>query len=245
MARSVSYATKCAALAAQWELLVDAFARVDPVAPTRIPGWSVADLERHVSQTAESLGRLATSKPAEGEVTGVGEWAAALPGLRESVVERVAADPAQPLAAVAPRTLAALATADPQHPVTQLTGTHRLVDATTFRLIEGVVYGLDLPDPLEPDRQARRIVVRTLADLLAAKTPGRSVELRIPPDAAVQLIAGPRHTRGTPPGVVETDPSTFLRLATGRLAWAKAMQAGLLRASGNRTDLSAYLPLFS
>ncbi|MEJ7702997.1 MAG: sterol carrier family protein [Geodermatophilaceae bacterium] len=60
----------------------------------------------------------------------------------------------------------------------------------------------------------------------------------MPPAAAVQLIGGPRHTRGTPPGVVETDPATFLRLATGRMAWSAAVERGQLRASGERTDLS-------
>jgi hypothetical protein len=71
------------------------------------------------------------------------------------------------------------------------------------------------------------------------------VEVRIPPFAAVQCIDGPRHTRGTPPAVVETDPVTFLRLATGRLGWAEATTAGRLRLSGLRTDLSPYLPLLA
>src|SRR6266700_179162 len=81
----------------------------------------------------------------------------------------------------------------------------------------------------------------TLAEIMAAQAPGRSVELRIPPFVAVQAIAGPRHTRGTPPSVVETDPLTWIRLATGRVAWADAA----VSASGQRADLSAYLPLMS
>lgn len=84
---------------------------------------------------------------------------------------------------------------------------------------------------------------RGLAARLAAAAPGRSVEVRIPPYAAVQCLAGPRHTRGTPGSVVETDPLTWLDLATGRLSWAEAVAAGRLSASGERTDLARYLPL--
>ena len=69
------------------------------------------------------------------------------------------------------------------------------------------------------------------------RQPGRSVEVRVPPFVAVQAIAGPRHTRGTPPNVVETDPLTWLRLATGRVAWVDAVAANALRASGTRADL--------
>ena len=244
MPASVSYPAVRAALAAQWIHLIDAFRAADPDTPSRIPGWSVADLERHVAQTGDSLGRLAAGPPAEGPTTGLREWAAALPGLGDRIADRMFSQSAPPLAEMAPATLAALDAADPGKPVRQLTGTHRLADATVFRLIEAVVHGLDLPDPPAPDRDAQRIVVRALADLLASLNPGRSVELRIPPAAAVQLIEGPRHTRGTPPGVVEIDPATFLRLATGRMRWAEAVQHGQLRASGERTDLSPYLPLF-
>jgi hypothetical protein len=67
--------------------------------------------------------------------------------------------------------------------------------------------------------------------------------MRVVPVAAVQVVAGPRHTRGTPPNVVETDPLTWFRLATGRLSWASAVEAGAVRASGARADLSSYLPL--
>jgi hypothetical protein len=73
--------------------------------------------------------------------------------------------------------------------------------------------------------------------------PGRSVELRVPPHVAVQCVEGPRHTRGTPPNVVETDAATWLRLATGELTWADAVSEGKVSASGNRADLSPHLPL--
>ena len=97
----------------------------------------------------------------------------------------------------------------------------------------------------EPRREALRAAVMRLLDLLAARVPGRAVEVRIPPYAAIQCVPGPRHTRGTPPNVVETDAATWVRLATGRLAWAAATADGLIRASGPRADLAEYLPLRS
>jgi len=79
--------------------------------------------------------------------------------------------------------------------------------------------------------------------VLAQRAPGRSVEVRVPPYAAVQCIEGVRHTRGTPPAVIETEPETWLALARGELDWAAAVASGHVRASGERTDLSSYLPL--
>jgi hypothetical protein len=78
---------------------------------------------------------------------------------------------------------------------------------------------------------------------LAAKAPGYSVEVRIPPYGAVQAVEGGRHTRGTPRAVVETDPETWIAVAEGTLSWAEAVDSGKVHASGERTDLSAYLPL--
>jgi hypothetical protein len=78
---------------------------------------------------------------------------------------------------------------------------------------------------------------------LAAKAPGYSVEVRVPPYGAVQAVAGGRHTRGTPRAVVETDPETWIAVARGEVAWSDAVADGRIRASGERTDLSAYLPL--
>ena len=96
----------------------------------------------------------------------------------------------------------------------------------------------------EPLRAALRAAVRYSLDLLAEQVPGRTVEVRVPPFAAVQCVEGPRHTRGTPPNVVETDSLTWLDLASGGLTWADALASGRLRASGQRADLSIYLPLF-
>jgi hypothetical protein len=95
----------------------------------------------------------------------------------------------------------------------------------------------------QPPRAVLGAAVKTSARWLAQQVPGRSVELRVPPFVAVQCVPGPRHTRGTPPNVVETDAATWLRLATGALSWAGAVGAGKVSASGNRADLSAHLPL--
>jgi len=90
-----------------------------------------------------------------------------------------------------------------------------------------------------------RTAVRFTLEELAVGSPGNSVEVRVPPAAAVQAIAGPRHTRGTPPNVVETDMDTWLRLATGRLTWDDAVRSGAVVASGIRADLSSVLPLIT
>ncbi|NUS06110.1 MAG: hypothetical protein HOV97_26555 [Nonomuraea sp.] len=96
---------------------------------------------------------------------------------------------------------------------------------------------------LTPERDAARQAVRHLLEKLAAAAPGRTVEVRVPPYAAVQAIPGPRHTRGTPPNVVETDAHTWLELALGRLTWDEAVERGSVAASGSRADLSEHLPL--
>lgn len=90
---------------------------------------------------------------------------------------------------------------------------------------------------------ARRTAVRFTLEELADVAPGNAVEVRVPPDGAVQAVEGPRHTRGTPPNVVETDPQTWLELATGVLTWDDATEGGRIRASGERADLRDWLPL--
>lgn len=88
-----------------------------------------------------------------------------------------------------------------------------------------------------------RALVKHYLAVLETRAPGRSVEVRVPPYAAVQAIPGVRHTRGTPPAVIETDAATWLALATGRTTWAEAVEAGAVTASGERTDLTPHLPL--
>jgi hypothetical protein len=94
-----------------------------------------------------------------------------------------------------------------------------------------------------PSRDATATAVRYLLQLLADSAEGNTVEIRVPPFGAVQAIQGPRHTRGTPPNVIETDAATWLGLATGSLAWADAVAAGSIAASGTRADLTDYLPI--
>lgn len=104
---------------------------------------------------------------------------------------------------------------------------------------------LALPDPTPSEvlpRETLAAAVRWSLEELAARVPGHSTEVRVPPFGAVQCLPGPRHTRGTPPNVVELDAVTWLCLVTGRLTWAEAEAAGTLRASGERADLSALLP---
>jgi hypothetical protein len=135
-----------------------------------------------------------------------------------------------------------LAAADAQAVLLDAAGlTHSRDGEPAARVVSAVALGLR--EGVRADPAALRFAVRVLADQLATRQPGRSVEVRIPPYAAVQCIAGPRHTRGTPPNVVETDPATFVGLACGFVDWAAAVASGLVRASGERADLRPYLPL--
>ena len=95
----------------------------------------------------------------------------------------------------------------------------------------------------KPARPVLATAVRYLLQLLDEKAPGNSVEVRVPPFGAVQVIQGPRHTRGTPPNVVEMDAATWLAVATGEEGWADAAASGRVHASGTRADLADVLPL--
>jgi len=95
----------------------------------------------------------------------------------------------------------------------------------------------------EASRNDTATAVRYLLQLLAEHAEGNTVEVRVPPFGAVQAIQGPRHTRGTPPNVIETDAATWIALATGALSWADAMASGRVSASGQRADLGGYLPV--
>jgi Bacterial SCP ortholog len=97
---------------------------------------------------------------------------------------------------------------------------------------------------LAPEREELAAAVRMTARTLAASAPGSSVEVRIPPFVAVQCISGPQHRRGTPPNVVETEPRTWLLLATGLVTVAAASASGSLQLSGSRAgEIATYLPL--
>ena len=94
------------------------------------------------------------------------------------------------------------------------------------------------------DRSTTATAVRYLLQRLAERSPGNSVEVRVPPYGATQCIQGPRHTRGTPPNVVEMAPEVWLDLATGARDWADARAEGAVLASGVRADLAPYLPIW-
>jgi len=102
--------------------------------------------------------------------------------------------------------------------------------------VEAVIGGAD-------DRETTALAVRYLLEVLASDFEGHTVEVRVPPWGAVQAIEGPRHTRGTPPNVIETDASTWIALATGSLSWGDSVSAARASASGQRADLSEVLPL--
>jgi len=102
--------------------------------------------------------------------------------------------------------------------------------------VEAVITGAD-------DRDTTALAVRYLLEVLASDFEGHTVEVRVPPWGAVQAIEGPRHTRGTPPNVIETDAETWIALATGSLPWNDAVAGARASASGQRADLSEVLPL--
>ncbi|WP_327316198.1 maleylpyruvate isomerase family mycothiol-dependent enzyme [Streptomyces sp. NBC_01235] len=224
--------------------------------PTRLAGWTVRDLAAHVTMAVETVSRnLGRAEPAEAELTLLG-WpfatAVRAAGISEDTLDLAAAHP--DLTALYTRTeerlAEALATAPGDRLLAARTGAIALADYLVTRTVELVVHtddlnaavpGLDIPY----DRQALAAATRLLADALAVKAPGGATEVRIPPFAVVQCVEGPRHTRGTPPNVVETDPLTWIRLATGRVTWQDAVEEAKVRASGERADLAALLPLMS
>jgi uncharacterized protein (TIGR03083 family) len=239
---SASYDGARRALDAQWDRLLEALPALDPAADSRVAGWTVREVEAHLTATTAGLARIIGADAPPKADTDIAGWASATPGLAD-VADRDAREGVADLAGAVATARAALATADETQVVQQRTGAHTLHDAVHFRIIEGVVHGLDVG--VDPDPIAQRIAVKTLVGVLVARAPGRSVELRIPPYTAVQVVEGPRHTRGTPPNVVELGPRAFLDLATGRTSWHEAVRDGQVRASGERADLSAHFPLMS
>jgi hypothetical protein len=98
-------------------------------------------------------------------------------------------------------------------------------------------------DPSGAPPVAVATAVRFALEELAERAPGRTLEVRVPPYGAVQCVQGPRHTRGTPPNVIELDAGTWLDLVTGRVDWATALAGGTVHASGQRATLADHLPL--
>ena len=121
----------------------------------------------------------------------------------------------------------------------------RIPDADGLGAVRAAVEAATSGDPGQTDRATQRLAVKYTLQLLADRAPGSSVEVRIPPLAAIQAIPGPVHRRGTPSAVVEIDPTTWLALATGDLSWTAARESGRVRASGERADLTPWLPLLN
>ncbi|QIQ03980.1 maleylpyruvate isomerase family mycothiol-dependent enzyme [Streptomyces liangshanensis] len=223
---------------------------------TGLDGWTVRDLAAHLAMVVESVAVAAEGPEVApgGPVVGLGEWPFATAAYADDISEDVrtlaaSAPVAETLARAADRFGAALPGVPDDKLVPVRVGTMRLADFLVTRTVELVVHTDDLNRAtglaVPYDRQALAACTRLLADGLAAKAPGASTEVRIPPYAVVQCVEGPRHTRGTPPNVVETDPLTWIRLATGRTTWASALDSATVTASGERADLSGLLPLMS
>ncbi|MFF7994104.1 sterol carrier family protein [Kitasatospora xanthocidica] len=255
-----------AALAAQNEALRAAVHRLTAAQldlPTRLGSWRVRELVAHLGL---ALGRLPASLDDQGPdgpvltLAGYAELSRTMAAAVDTAVTEHAATgyagPPEEVAAAFDRPLDAVravldgpVVAEPGRRITLLAGRSMLLtDYLVTRLVEAVVHADDLADALglaafPHDRQAVAAVTRMLADAFAEHAPGGAVELRIPPYAVVQAVEGPRHTRGTPPNVVETDPLTWIRLATGRTDWATAVEAAAVSASGERSDLRAHLPV--
>ncbi|MFC8571418.1 sterol carrier family protein [Streptomyces sp. NPDC057245] len=222
--------------------------------PTRLGDWTVRELVAHVGCALDAVGRLlAEPEPArqDGRLL---DWPSAVAADADAIAgtaRRTAAahpDPDAYLAEAEWRFTGHLDAQPGSRLLPTAAGALPLADYVVTRTVELVVHsddltaavpGLDVPY----DRQALAAATRLLADALAVRAPGGSTEVRIPPYAVVQCVEGPRHTRGTPPNVVETDPLTWIRLATGRLTWADALAGAKVSASGERADLGDLLPL--
>jgi uncharacterized protein (TIGR03083 family) len=242
-----------AAVLAQYRHVREAVSQLTPeqsAAPTRLGDWTVRELVAHLSIAVGVVTRaLELPEPTRLELP-LDAYAAATfagAGAVDAAAHTASAetDP-DVLFARADRVEEVLATVSDERLVPLLPGAMGFADFLVTRVVELVVHTDDLNDagldvPIDP--KALAIVTRFLADSLAVKAPGGSVEVRIPPYAVVQCVAGPRHTRGTPPNVVETDPLTWVRLATGRADWATEVRAARVSASGERADLAEVLPL--
>ena len=224
--------------------------------PTRLGDWTVRELVAHIGMALTALHRAVDRPAPPRQDAQVVEWPFATAGNSAAIADftrRLAADHPDldaHLADIEESLRALLA----EHPGSRLLETNAgalpLDDYLVTRTVELVVHTDDLNAAVPGlgipyDRQALAAATRLLADALAVKAPGGSTEVRVPPYAVVQCVEGPRHTRGTPPNVVETDPLTWVRLAAGRLTWQDAVAEAKVSASGERADLAGLLPLLS
>ncbi|MFE3739679.1 sterol carrier family protein [Streptomyces sp. NPDC059134] len=228
--------------------------------------WTVRELAAHLCMAVESLNRAIENRdvenraverggpegPAGGRPLTLADWPAATAAHAGAIADGVreyaaSAPPEELFTRTAARLDALLPGADDDRVTAIRLGPMRLGDFLVTRTVELTVHTDDLNRAtglaVPFDRQALAACTRVLADALAVKAPGASTEVRVPPYAVVQCVEGPRHTRGTPPNVVETDPLTWIRLATGRTGWREEVEAARVSASGERADLGGLLPL--
>jgi uncharacterized protein (TIGR03083 family) len=249
-----------AAMSAQHALLDDAVAHMPAEAfsrPTRLGEWAVAQLVAHIGMDMSAVSRYLGGESARRAEVDAAGYALACASGAARVDERVRAmtdeaRPAELRGYVHEARLAAdasVAAASPTFVAPTRLGAIGLADYLATRCVEATVHALDLGAALDAAAalhdDAVAITTRVLAAALVGRAPGGSVELRVAPHVAVQCVEGPRHTRGTPPNVVECDPVTWLELATGRVDWKRAFEDGRVSASGERADLSPYLPVLA
>jgi len=255
-ARTYDSAKIRAAVLAQFRNVREGVRALDEEQLARSAGlgdWTVRELVAHLTMAADSVSRhLDLPAPSVKEL-GLLEWPFGTASRAGNIADgtRALAEDNPDLdalyAGAEERITAHLATAPDARLLGVPAGAMTLADFLVTRTVELVVHtddlnraaGTDIPI----DRQALAACTRLLADALAVKAPGASTEVRVPPYAVVQCVEGPRHTRGTPPNVVETDPLTWIRLATGRTEWKTALDEAKVSASGERADLGALLPL--
>jgi uncharacterized protein (TIGR03083 family) len=245
----------------QWTEIADAVEALPDEAfgmLTRLPRWCLPELVVHLIGGVDAVSVQLAAPPAAKAEMAPARYLLSVPDAAQVIEERerdaaIGVEPAvlkEKLRSAVARFAAATETADVNRIVATRFGGMSFSDFLVTRCVEAVVHGLDLADAvaadtvvITPDPEALKITTKVLLGALAMKAPGKSVEVRVPPVAAVQCVTGPRHTRGTPPNVVETDPITWVELAAGRVRWTDVVAAGRVRASGERSDISGLLPL--
>lgn len=227
--------------------------------PSVLAGWTVHDLAFHTTQVPGSLTRAIATGPVRDRALSIAEYTSAWRAAADDIADRdrLGARDLTPAGVVARHSaehaalMAGLDTVTGNPVIRARRGPITVTDFLATRVNELVVHSRDLsasvPDvaPATIDPGALGVSVRMLLRILSERAPGRSVEVRVPPYAAIQCAEGPRHTRGTPPNVVELEPLAWVELATGRAEWSRALSDGRVSASGERADLAAYLPVLA
>ncbi|MFI1937798.1 sterol carrier family protein [Streptomyces purpureus] len=243
------------AVLAQFGHVRDAVLTLTPeqlAGPTRLGDWTVRELAAHIAMVTGLVGRYLGEPEAAKQEVALLDWPFATVTAADTVDDQTksfaqSAELAELYARAEALYTARVPQASDDRLVTMRFGGMRFADFLVTRTVELTVHTDDVNDAtgigVPYDKQALAACARLLADALAVKAPGGAVEVRIPPYAVVQCVEGPRHTRGTPPNVVETDPLTWIRLATGRTTWAEALDAAQVSASGERADLAGLLPI--